>query len=237
MIRSLSLAACLLTFAEGAQANAPAGVQSLDALREIAERFLQEANARERREVQVEIGRLDPRLRLVACAEPVEAFLGPGNRFRGRTSVGLRCDGASPWKLYVPATVRQKFVVLTAAKAIPRGRLLTEDDIQTEERWLVDTLPGSLDNPAEATGRQATRSLQAGSVLNAAALKAPQVIRRGQTVVLSLNDGPIDIQMSGEALGPGAPGDRIQVRNASSRRVVEGVVTEAGSVRIVGSRQ
>ena len=94
---------------------------------------------------------------------------------------------------------------------------------------------GTLDDPALAVGRLATRSLQAGALLNDAALKAPQVVRRGQTVVLSLEEGPIGIQLSGEALGPGAPGDRIKVRNTSSRRVVEGVVTEDGGVRVLGA--
>ena len=226
----LSLLALPLT----APAAEPGAVQSLDALRATAEAFLLRESAREGREIQVEIGRLDPRLRLVACPAPVEAFLGPGSRARGNTSVGLRCDGESPWKLYLPASVRQKFVTLTAARAIPRGRILTPEDVQTEERWLAEAPPGALDNAAMAVGRAATRALQPGNLLNSGALKAPQLIRRGQTVTLSLNDGPIDIQMSGEALGPGAAGDRIQVRNASSRRVVEGVVTESGSVLVTG---
>ena len=232
---SIALAACLLGLLPGVRAGEAPNIQSLDDLRATAERFLQQAAARDGREVQVEIGRLDPRLRLVACPGPVEPFLGPGSQPRGNTAVGLRCDGAAPWKLYVPATVRQKFVVLTAARAIPKGRTLTTEDILPEERWLTSAPPGALDSPVLAVGRLATRSLQAGSLLNGAALKAPQLVRRGQTVVLSLNEGPIDIQLSGEALGPGAPGDRIQVRNASSRRVVEGVVTEGGEVRVLGA--
>ena len=235
MIRFIPLAACLLSLPPGARAAADPNVQSLDELRAVAERFLLQAAGRDGREIQVEIGRLDPRLRLVACPQPVEPFLGPGSQPRGNTAVGLRCDGATPWKLYIPATVRQKFVVLTASRAVPRGRVLSSEDILAEERWLTHPPTGALDSPDQAIGRLATRSLQAGNLLNGAALKAPQVVRRGQTVVLSLNEGPIDIQMSGEALGPGAPGDRIQVRNASSRRVVEGVVTEGGGVRVTGS--
>ena len=235
MHRFIALAVCLMGLPPGVPAAEVPAVQSLDELRAVAERFLVQAAGRDGREIQVEIGRLDPRLRLVACPGPVEPFMGPGSQPRGNTAVGLRCDGAAPWKLYVPATVRQKFVVLTAARAIPRGRVLTPEDVLPEERWLTNAPPGALDSPELALGRAATRSLQAGNVLIAAALKAPQVIRRGQTVVLSLNEGPIDIQMSGEALGPGAPGDRIQVRNASSRRVVEGVVTEGGGVRVLGA--
>ena len=45
------------------------------------------------------------------------------------------------------------------------------------------------------------------------------------------------LKLSGEALGPGAPGDRIKVRNTSSRRVVEGVVTEDGGVRVWDPRK
>ena len=235
MKRLIAFAACLLSLPSAALAGEAPNIQSLDELRAVAERFLRQAAGREGRAIEVEIGRLDPRLRLIACPGEVEPFLGPGNQPRGNTSVGLRCDGATPWKLYVPATVRQKFVVLTAARAIPRGRVLTMEDILPEERWLTQVPPGALDSPDLAVGRLATRSLQAGNLLHGGALKAPQMIRRGQTVVLSLSEGPIDIQLSGEALGPGAPGDRIQVRNASSRRVVEGVVTDGGGVRVVGA--
>jgi flagella basal body P-ring formation protein FlgA len=56
--------------------------------------------------VEIEPGRLDPRLRLAPC-ERIEAFLPPGARAWGRTRVGLRCaQGPTPWNVYLPVTLK-----------------------------------------------------------------------------------------------------------------------------------
>ena len=47
--------------------------------------------------VEIEPGRLDPRLRLAPC-ERIEPYLPPGARAWGRSRVGLRCvQGPAPW--------------------------------------------------------------------------------------------------------------------------------------------
>ena len=49
----------------------------------------------------IRIRPLDQRLRLSQCETPLEAFLPPGARLYGKTTVGVRCTGDKPWKIFV----------------------------------------------------------------------------------------------------------------------------------------
>ena len=87
------------TFAQvgGAQA-----MQSLDAIRKTAQTFVQQRVPGEPNTVEVSVGTLDPRLRLAACSEPLQASLPAGVVFKERVTVAVSCAGAQRWTVYVP---------------------------------------------------------------------------------------------------------------------------------------
>jgi flagella basal body P-ring formation protein FlgA len=58
-------------------------------------------------EVSVKVGAVDPRTALAACPAP-EAFLQPGARAWGKTTVGVRCTAPSSWTMYIQAQVNVK---------------------------------------------------------------------------------------------------------------------------------
>ena len=226
------LPALLAGFLNLVSGHVQAAEQPLESIRSAVSNFLQQESDKNAQAVQIEVGRLDPRLRLAACTTPLSVYLAPGARMPGNTSVGVRCDGASPWALFVPASVRQKFVVVTAAQTLTRGKLLAPADLRVESRYLMSLPTGALEDPAVAVGRVVTRQLATGSLVTAGALREERAVRRGQTVTLSLAAGSLVIRVSGTALKDGALGDRITVRNTTSNRVVEGVIIEAGVVEV-----
>jgi flagellar basal body P-ring formation protein FlgA len=59
-----------------------------------------------------------------------------------------------------------------------------------------------------------------------------RLVRRGETVTVVSRSGGIEVRAGGTALTDGARGERIRVRNDSSRRIVEGVVTAAGRIEV-----
>ena len=72
--------------------------------------------------VDVELGRLDPRLKLAPC-QHVEPYLPAGYKPWGRTRIGLRClEGAVRWNVFMPMTVKVYGVALVAATTLPAGR-------------------------------------------------------------------------------------------------------------------
>jgi flagella basal body P-ring formation protein FlgA len=217
--------------------EARADVHPLEDIRTVAQDFLSaEAAASGGSSVAVEVGRLDPRLRLQRCSVPLTPSLTPGGRTSGHTSVAIRCEGVQPWSLFVPAIVRHEQTLVVAARPIARGATVTADDVTTVTRLLSSAPGGLLSDPAAAVGRLAIRDIAAGANLSASFLKAAQTIRRGQAVTLSLANGPVAVRVAGTALRDGALGERITVRNLNSRRVVEGVVMDSGVVSVAAGR-
>lgn len=216
--------------------EARAEIQALDDIRGTAREFLLAEAGGSEAGVDVEVGRLDARLKLQRCSLPLTPFMPPGGRTSGHTSVGVRCEGDTPWTLFVPALVRRAQDLVVAARPIARGTTLSAADLTTVTKLLPNAPAGVLESPEAALGRVAMRDIAAGTALNANQLKAPQIVRRGQAVTLSLASGPVAVRVAGTALKDGTLGERIPVRNANSKRVVEGVVLADGLVEVAALR-
>ncbi len=196
-----------------------------------AEAFAREQAEHEGVRLEVEAGGLDPRLRLSACERPLQAALAPGARAQGSTAVKVSCEGARPWRLYVRVQIRLFAPVLVARRPLNRGAAISAGDIRLEERELSALPRGYLMALSQAEGLTVKRALARGEPLRAGLLERPRVIRRGQTVTLVAGGGGLRVKTTGTALKDGAVGERISARSAS-RRIIEGVVTEDGQIRV-----
>lgn len=233
-MRTLLIGALALSAGLVAPPSAARAIQPLEAIAAAAsQRLHAEAEAAWRTDpavrVEISISRLDGRLRLPACQAPLETELPPGSRPLGAVAVGVRC-AAPGWSLFVPARVSVSRPVVIMAVSRPRGATLTAADLATELRDLSTLPAGYLTDPAELVGKQLRRPLQARAVLLPGAAAPPELVRRGERVVLQAAGGTIAVQVEGEALRSGALGERVQVRNLATRRVVEGTVSGEGLV-------
>jgi flagella basal body P-ring formation protein FlgA len=174
---------------------------------------------------------LDARLQLAPCGHALETFSAPG-RGAGRTTVGVRCTLPKPWTLYVPVQVKASLQTVVLREAMPRGSVLSSADLAVSLRP-AETLYGEhLSSVAAATGKQLRRDLKAGAPLRLSMLTDPQAIARGQSTQLLSVVNNIEVVMNGTALSGGSAGDTIKVRNNTSGRQLEGVVTLDGRVRV-----
>ncbi|MBK1691551.1 flagellar basal body P-ring formation chaperone FlgA [Ectothiorhodospira mobilis] len=231
----LALILVLLSPTAGSAAGNAPGIQDHAAIQAAARAYLQEvAQDHHGAGVQVRVvpGRLDPRLRLRACGEPLQASLPPGARLMGNTTVGVRCGGPAPWRLFVPMEVRVSGEVLVSRRPLPRDTVLSRDDVRLERRDLDGLHSGYLVDPQRVQGMVLRRSLQAGTVLTPQLVEPRQLVHRGQKVTLMAQNPAISVRVRGEALGDGAYGERVRVRNLSSGRVVEGRVLSSGVVGV-----
>jgi flagella basal body P-ring formation protein FlgA len=178
--------------------------------------------------LRLTLGRLDPRLRLVACNLPLAASQSPGARMLGASSVNVRCEGSSPWSIFVPVHVSERRAIVVTTRALVPGQRVEASDLAQREVWIADLAARYLEDPAQAIGKQVKRALGADQALPLQGLTNPRVVRRGAPVTLALERGPVAVRVSGIALQDGALGDRIQARNNTSRRVVEAEVGEGG---------
>ena len=211
------------------------GLQSLQGIREVAIDFVrQHPEVDGLNNVQIETGRLDPRLRLAQCNLPIEAFPPQGDYRPGSSTVGVRCSGDASWTVYVQVKVKAEVNRVVLVAAMPRGAIVDSGDIKEETRWqyLSSQTTAFIIDMDQVIGKQTKRSLAAGTLLTTTMLQAPNIVQRGDRVTLVAGSGGLQVSMTGKALENGAVGDRIRVRNLKSKRQVEGLVQNDGSVRV-----
>lgn len=182
---------------------------------------------------QVEASPLDQRIRLARCDQPLQAFLRPGTRVAARTIVGVRCVGSKPWKVYVPVNLVITADVLIPKRTLPKGHLITAEDLAADRRDVSRLQQGYYSSPAALVGQRVALTITAGRVITPRMVEADKVIRRGQSVTLIASSGGLRISMSGKALSDGALHQRIEVRNDNSGRIVEGIVRSREHVEVL----
>jgi flagellar basal body P-ring formation protein FlgA len=216
-----------------ALAQTDPGVQSLDAIRAAAQTFVSQHVPKQKPgAVTVNVGELDPRLRLAPCAEPLKATLPAGATFRERMTVAVSCRGESTWTVYVPVSIETQTNVLVLRRAAARGARLTAEDVETQTRVIQGTGDSYLTDVTQLAGYTLKRPLGAGAALTADTMAADLVVKRGQQVTLLASVGGLEVRAMGLALNDAPAGGRAKVQNISSRRIVEGVVETADVIRI-----
>ncbi len=236
-IAFLSKSFILFLVAGGISVAAPAGTdgaeyESLANITRIAKDFISARLEGPANTFEVRTGRLDARLRLSQCHQPLEAFLPPGSRTAGNTSIGVRCHGRKPWTVYVPVQIRRFATAVVAARPIPRGQMITRSDL-LRQRIDVTSLPATYaSEPAQLINMVAKRSIPAGHTIALNAVTRPLLVRRGESVVIISGNDHFEVKMKGIALGNGTAGERIRVKNMSSKRIIYAEVREPGVVYV-----
>lgn len=236
LLRAAATAACAFAAAcwtpAGAADNAAEGPLSAGLAREIQQW------ARERAEtaagapggnpvrVEVEVGQLDPRLRLAPCAR-IEPYLPGSARPIGRTRLGLRCvDGPTRWNVYLPVQVRLMATAPVLREPLPAGTELSADHLVDGEVDFAEQRQPPLLDSEQMVGRRLTRHLAAGDALRPNDLQRQVWFNAGDTVkVVALGAG-FEVSAQGQALGRGLDGQTVRVRTGNGRIVSGTAVAE-----------
>ena len=183
-------------------------------------------------DIRISAKNLDPRLKLSLCEHDLQAHMPYANLRSTNTIVAVSCEGTQPWSLYVPVNIQIYREVAVASRPLPQGLILKTDDIEMQRMDVSQITGGYLADPNNAVGQLLTRPLQLGRPIMTSLLKAPLVVRRGQTITMLAKQSSFEVRSMGESLMDGAVGERIKVRNRRSKRIVEGVVAKNGLVFI-----
>jgi flagella basal body P-ring formation protein FlgA len=242
MIRTLigallsTLAASLLALPCLAQNGGPAASaaaparQNVNALRSVAEQFLLTQTAGLPGEVSVKIGAVDPRTALANCPAP-EAFLQPGARAWGKTTVGVRCTLPSAWTIYIQAQVNVKAEYVAAAVPLAQGQAVEQGQLMLVKGDIASMPNGIITDMAQAVGRTPTVSLAAGTPLRLDTLRSRPVVQQGQAVRLTSTGNGFSVSAEGRAIGTAGEGQVVQVRTPSGA-VVSGTAKAGGMVEV-----
>jgi flagella basal body P-ring formation protein FlgA len=235
MIRTLliTLFTALLALPCLAQTGAPAAAaarQNVNALRGVAEQFLLTQTAGLPGEVSVKVGAVDPRTALANCPAP-EAFLQPGARAWGKTTVGVRCTAPGSWTIYLQAQVNVKAEYVAAAVPLAQGQAVEQSQLMMVKGDIASMPNGIVTDMAQAVGRTPAVSLAAGTPLRLDTLRSKPVVQQGQAVRLTLAGKGFSVSSEGRAIGTAGEGQVVQVRTPSGT-VVSGTAKAGGMVEV-----
>jgi flagella basal body P-ring formation protein FlgA len=224
---------CGVACATAPAATAQDAIQPLGDITQLAEQHARHALAgQDYADLAVSAGGLDTRLRLKQCELPLESFDTATVPRGGRTTVGVRCTGASPWTLYVPVTVAAQVAVVRLKGPLPRGTLLTEAHIATGRAPLAGLPQNHLSDPGQVLGRELQRAIGTDTIATVNMLLTRALVSKGQEVIILAQGSNVEVRMAGTALQNGQQGERITVKNSNSGRTVEGIVLSADTVQV-----
>ena len=208
----------------GAVAAAAAAIQPLDSVRGAAAAFVRAEMPPGESGLVITAARLDSRLRLAACAGALEASLLSGARLQAQMSVAVRCPRGADWTVYVPVTVRSRLKVWALRAPQLEGAHLSAADVVAETRLVSGLAVGYVTDVAQLARSTLRHPLPAGAVLTSEDLLPDFLVRQGEQVTLVASVDGVRVRAAGLALESGRYGALIRVQNASSAKVVQGVV-------------
>ncbi len=220
---------CIVVLAGQSQASE---FQPLDDIRKAATDFAAQRITTSNQNSSIETGRLDPRLRLKKCQQPLTVSpLSQRNNSANMTLI-VKCETSNRWTIYIPVKIKTYISVAVANRPLSRHSPISQDDIRFEQREISRLSRRYFENPDNLIGRLPKRSLTKGSVISPRDLDIKKVISKGSRISILAETGGISVRMPGLALSDAGKGDRIQVQNLSSKRKLQATVIAPGLVKV-----
>ncbi|SHL69028.1 flagellar basal body P-ring formation chaperone FlgA [Rhodanobacter sp. OK091] len=213
----------------GATAGASA-IQSLDSVRATAEQAVRQQYALPGSRIEVTAGSLDLRLQLAECRLPLRAVVARDAQLASRITVPVQCPQEGGWTVRVPLQVQLFRQTLVTSRLLLRGDGVSAADVHVEERDVTRLGYGYIENMEQVAGRSLARAVASGSVLSPGMLGGRRMVRAGDHVEMVARLDGIEVRADGVALGSGDNGARLRVRNESSGKVVDAMVSAPGVV-------
>lgn len=113
--------------------------------------------------------------------------------------------------------------VLTYAHSLAAG-----DIVQPQDLIWAKAAAAPSDAPRDADqliGLAARRPLRTGATAGLRDVTAPQVVKTGDLVTVTYEEGGISLALQGKALAAGAVGESLSVQNLNSKKTIQAVIT------------
>jgi len=159
----------------------------------------------------------------------------PRQAARGGNISGLmnfRVDGEEWKKIRFSARVDIYADVLVARHYLKRHQQIQADDIQVENRNIALLSPDVLTQEKEALGKRTTLTVNPSEVLRETMVEIPPVVKKGDRVILLVENDHFRITTMGEVKESGRKGERVKLVNLSSKKEVVGRVIDANTVQV-----
>lgn len=110
---------------------------------------------------------------------------------------------------------------LTANDLIRSGDIITQENTSPDGDVWQDEHDALL-------GREVRRTIYSGQSIQQKDTQSPRLVKRNQLVTVKYMSGPLEISLTGRAMGEAGLDETVPVLNLQSRQVVEGTVQAGG---------
>lgn len=121
-----------------------------------------------------------------------------------------------------------------AARYIKFGDVIQGSDITSKKMRLDTFKKGFATEESEVIGMQAKKYIAVGMMFNLNDISSPPVLKNNDPVNIIYSSGVISLKTVGIALGTGAVGDMIKVKNTSSGAILLGQIINKNTVQVGG---
>lgn len=209
-------------------------IQSLKSIELAVKSFIEQELRGKKADVVV--NNLDSRIRLVACTDSLKAQWSSGSRRYGRVTVQVHCSAPKPWRLFIQASVVVEDYVWKLARSVQRDVMLEKSLLVREKTALgqhARMRGNEIRSIDDVIGLSFNQFVREGTVLTDNMLSKPQMVKKGEAVLLKHSDVQLQLQVRGHALTAGAIGEQVTVKNANSGNTVVGIVVGRGLVETI----
>jgi flagellar basal body P-ring formation protein FlgA len=200
----------------------------------ILETYLQKIVNDPKKSLQIKDLRCDATVLLPPGALSHEV-IAPEQAYRGGSlsaTVVFLINGQEKKRIRISARVDLYADVLVASRFLQRHHELEEKDVQWVNRN-VAILPNDIvTEMGDVLGRRTTLSINGQEVFRKGMVEFPPVIKRGDRVIMTIENRQFKITTWGETKDEGRRGDRIRLVNLSSKKEVFGRVLDANTVLV-----
>ncbi len=116
---------------------------------------------------------------------------------------------------------------------LERGHIISPSDIKYIKIKEKDFTRNIIADEQKLIGMTARRIIIAGRPIKSVEMIAPQIIKRGALVTLSLNSTTMKLTTQAKALENGGKGDVIRVVNTASNKTLQAIITGENAVTIL----
>ncbi|MFB2648962.1 MULTISPECIES: flagellar basal body P-ring formation chaperone FlgA [Alteromonadales] len=215
------------------KANAEPVVPSISAISELAKALINEkisvpSNAK----VEILPQTIDSRLLPSQCASPIRVELASDREISRNNTVKVSCDTpdlAYPWQIFMSVRVDILFPVVVASETLAPGELISPT--QVEIRYVdQNSLRGmQFSDTSQLSGVRVKRRVAKNFPIFANNLC---FVCKNDSVSIYVRSSNFVLKTVGEALQDGNIGDQIRVKNSSSNKELDAIVTAIGEVEV-----
>ena len=139
-------------------------------------------------------------------------------------------------KSYAVSSLQGKYFVMTEvwvpAENIAKGEVLTEKMLQSENIRRTRLKPAMVTDKEKLVGQEAKKALKAGKIINDKDVGAKVLVKRNDIVLAVYRTDKMQITAKAIAQQDGAFGERIELQNMKTHKVLTGIVQDAATVVI-----